>query len=236
MGFNRAQFNRTDFNRNGNTAILGKASGYESIDAIIGSGLNFNGNAIGYERVNTTLEGYPGLIKSAAGSELVAEMVLTGDIVAFGRANGSEIVSIETTISADIFSSISGDEMVTGSYALSANIVTDGEGAEIVEADTTLSANILSELISGYEFVDESTSLENIDIKTCYLNVTLKPGQILIVDANTYNVLLNGNNAIESHSGDWIDELNRNTVDLKIESASGAFNLSATILYTERYL
>ena len=79
-------------------------------------------------------------------------------------------------------------------------------------------------------------SLEALDLAICYLTVTLKPGSTLIIDANNYNILLDGENAIELQSGDWLDDLDRETVDIAIGAASGVSGLSASILYTERYL
>ena len=58
----------------------------------------------------------------------------------------------------------------------------------------------------------------------------------MIIDANTYNVWIDQQNAVYVHSGDWLDELNRETQDFVITAASGAGNLEASILYTERYL
>ena len=74
------------------------------------------------------------------------------------------------------------------------------------------------------------------DIIVCELNITLKPGQKLIVDATNYNVLLDNENAIWAQSGAWIDELTRETSSISINASSGVANLSANILYTERYL
>ena len=85
------------------------------------------------------------------------------------------------------------------------------------------------------EVVDASVSAIALDEIICELSVTLKPGQVLVIDANNYNVLLDGQNAIHIQSGAWLDELNRETQNVRI-TADYPTNLSATILYTERYL
>ena len=237
MGFNRSSFNRSPFNiPSGSNAIQAKAEGFEVIDCSIGSALDFRGRATGYERVNESCFGSSGWIKSATGAETIDELVATGDMYVLAIATGDETAEADVLLSADVFPIVSGLETILAECLLGADIEVDATGAETIDAETALGANILGGLVSGYEFVDESASLENIDTKTCYLTLTLRPNQVLIIDANTYNVLLDGQNAIEVQSGDWIDELNRNTVDLKIEAASGAANLDATILYTERYL
>ena len=66
-------------------------------------------------------------------------------------------------------------------------------------------------------------------------DLILKPGQALIIDSGSYNVMLDGNNAIHLQKGDWIDNLNRNTQNVTI-SGTNANKLSATIIYTDRYL
>ena len=237
MGFNRSSFNRAPFNiPSGVNSIRAKAQGFEDIDCSIGSALDFWGNAKGYERVNAETVGYSGWIKTAKGTETVSELVTTGDMYVLAKVAGAETVDSDDSICAHVFPTVAGLEEVIEDIILGADIVTGVTGAESVEADTILGADILGGFISGYEFVDESASLENVDTRTCYLTVTLQPNQILVIDANTYNVLLDGENAIDIQSGDWIDELSRNTVDLKIEAASGSANLDATILYTERYL
>lgn len=237
MGFNRSIFNREPFNIPiGLNSILGNAEGTEVVDCSIGSALNFHANSTGYERIDTDIDGNPAWIKIVSGAETVAEMVLTGDMYALPKITGTENVASETILSADIITSATKSETITKKCKIGANITPRKNAVENVFARMIASAKIISPTTEGYEFVDESASLENIDIKTCYLNVTLKPNQVLIVDANTYNVLLNSQNAIDIQSGDWIDELNRNTVDIKIEAASGSANLDATILYTERFL
>lgn len=74
------------------------------------------------------------------------------------------------------------------------------------------------------------------EILTCILTTALGPGQTMVIDAATYNILIDGVNAVYTHSGDWLDELNRNTINFVINAASGRNNISATIFYTERYL
>ena len=90
--------------------------------------------------------------------------------------------------------------------------------------------------VEMYELVDAAASLLAFDTRVCIINTTLRPGQRLIIDAATYNVLLDSENAIHLHSGEWIDELSRETTEINITARSGATSLSANILYTERYL
>ena len=236
MGFNRSSFNRAPFNiPSGVKSILGKAEGFEIVDCSIGSALDFRGNAKGYERVNAETVGNSGWIKSATGTEIIDTLEMLGETYLLAKVAGKENISSTVRISANVLPIVIANEAITTVCHLGADIKPIINGNESIDALTMLGANIRV-LLSGYEFVNESASLENIETRTCYLTVSLQPNQILIIDSNTYNVLLDSENAIDIQSGDWIDELNRNTVDLKIEAASGSANLDATILYTERYL
>ena len=78
-------------------------------------------------------------------------------------------------------------------------------------------------------------TLEATEESVCSINVTIPPDSTLIVDAVNYNVYLDGGNIVYAHSGDWLDELNRMTQSIKI-TGTRAGNLTASILYTERYL
>lgn len=235
MAFNRAKFNHLPFNTQSDMVKWLSVSALEEVDAVIGSALNFYPLAIGYERVDEVAEGMKGKFISAAGTETIDELVAEGQLTVILFPHFEETVTETMTLGADIRPMVSGNENIISNVSLGADIYTKSEADEIVDAVTSVGANIYPDA-AGYELVSESASLENIEFKVCYLNLTLRPGQVLIVDANTYNVLLDNENAIDTHSGEWIDDMNRSTTDITIEAASGSSNLSATVLYTERYL
>ena len=66
------------------------------------------------------------------------------------------------------------------------------------------------------------------------LAVTLQPGDILVIDSDNFRVLLNGENAIKYHSGDWIDELNRMSKSITVSGGGSA--LETTIYFQELWL
>lgn len=104
------------------------------------------------------------------------------------------------------------------------------------------------------EFVIGVSSAITVDETACYLNLTLWPDERLIIDANNYNVYLVKKdkntdeyrmdrvpvgitkNMIAAHSGEWLDELDRNAQLIFFTASSGVKELSASILYTERWL
>ena len=235
MAFNRSQFNLTPYNVQSDLVKYLQVSGNEEVSAFIGSALEYYPLAIGNERVNNTVEGMNARFISGSGSEVISENVAKAELSVILFPHFEENITAETTLAAEINALVSGLEQVDESIAASANIYLSIDALETISNSAELSAEI-SPVVSGYELVSESASIENVDMKTCVLTLTLKPGQTLIIDANNYNVLLDNQNAIEVQSGDWIDDLNRNTTDITISAASGLANLSASILYTERYL
>ena len=66
------------------------------------------------------------------------------------------------------------------------------------------------------------------------LQLTIPPGGELRIDSELFLVLLNGENALHTQSGDWIN-VSRDLLRLIIESASGG-QLRGQLIYTERYL
>lgn len=235
MAFNRSKFNHLPYNVQSDLVKWVKVNALEEIDAVIGSALDYYPLAIGYERVDEEIEGVKAKFLSASGGETVNEAVAEGQMSVILYPHFAETVTAVTHLSAIVMPEVDLSENVNCSAKLGADFYAKADATEIVDANTALGAKIYP-VVEGFELITESASLENITEKTCVLTVTLRPGQVLIVDANTYNVLLDNQNAIDIHSGDWIDELNRTTTEITLSAASGLSNLSATMMYTERYL
>lgn len=235
MAFNLAQYNINPFNVAGGNVRWLKATGNEYITTAIGSALQIYVQAYGNERIGEESSGASTKFIRAVGSESVAELVTRGQNSILLYPRFSEVVREEATISAIIMPTATGEEKVEAELILGSDSYLSTDFTETVSADVSLGSEIYL-TASGYELVSESASLEIIDTKTCYLTTELKPGDRIVIDADSYTVLLNSENAIEIQSGDWIDELDRSTTDIAIKAASGVAYLSAHIIYTERYL
>ena len=235
MAFNRSKFNHVPFNVQSDMVKWLHVRALEEVDAVIGSALDFFPLAIGNERVGAVIDGDCGTFITASGTETITEEVIEAQMTVILFPHFEEEVTEEISLSAEIMPTVTGNETVDCDAALGADFYPVVIGNETPNAYTRIAAKIYP-VAEGYELISESASLENLETRTCVLTLTLKPGQTLIVDANNYNVLLDNANAIDKQSGDWIDELNRNTTDIKITASSGVANLSASILYTERYL
>ena len=130
---------------------------------------------------------------------------------------------------------VSNDE-INGLFYPSQIAFTDGLSESEINGNLHLSSTVFQQA-EMFDLIDALCSAVNLDKKVCTLTVTLRPGQVMIIDSNIYNVWIDQENAVYVHSGDWLDELNRETQDFVITAASGKLtNIEASILYTERYL
>lgn len=64
--------------------------------------------------------------------------------------------------------------------------------------------------------------------------MTLPAGGTLIIDAENYNILLNGENAIDKYDGSWLF-FDRPLDSVEVDSPTSG-NINVSILYRERYL
>lgn len=235
MAYNLAEYNLNPFNIAGDNVRYLRVIGVEEVTTSIGPGLDIYANAIGYERVNKTIVGVSARFIERSGTENITELVANGQPSVLLYPKFRETVTGLYHIDAEITPTAIASETVSSDAYLSALNYIYTDFAETVTAETHLSAvDHLS--AEGYELVSESASVDVIETKTCLLTLTLAPGKKLIIDADSYTVILDGKNAIEKQSGDWIDELDRNTTDITIKAAAGVGNLSTSIIYTERYL
>ena len=238
MAFNLAQFNLTAYNSGSDNAIWVNAIFSENVTPVIGTSSEIYLLAFGTEKVLTDgmLLGN-GVYISAAGGETVTKDIVGGmSSVVLGSVVGYETITEEATAQCLVYPPTVGLEQVTGDLHMGAVIQPpNAKGSETVNAIAITDKETYL-IASGYELVSASVNLEAVDIIVCELNITLKPGQKLVVDANNYNILLDGENAIWAQSGAWIDELTRETTSISVNTSSGVANLSANILYTERYL
>ena len=235
MAYNQIPYNLSAYNLGAGEMIYLSAEGYESVQPNLTVNTEIHVLAIAYEAVSTDIEGVACLWVKASGNEQVVmnESQIQGDL-AFALTIEETITGTAAVTSVDSFA-VTGLEEISSTSILSETAHLSVTGLETVTADVLPTPNVFL-TASGFEYVAVTASLEALDVKIAVLEVTLHPGQKLVIDSGNYTVLLDGENYIEAHSGDWLDELTRETVEISIGAASGAGNLSASILYTERYL
>ena len=104
-----------------------------------------------------------------------------------------------------------------------ADRLTAAAGSKNVTASLKVS-EVLTSMLEATSQTTERTTLQ----------LTIPPGGELRIDSELFLVLLNGENALHTQSGDWIN-VSRELLRLIIESASGG-QLRGQLIYTERYL
>lgn len=240
MAFDQLRYDLTAFNIGGSGGLFISGLVSEKITASIGLSQELYINMSAFDRttVEKAVGGNGAYISGFSESFIDA---VEGIIVAESSIVMRFVTEVET-----LYSQVTVNAIVNPRIQPSETIVSDGieightahikcSSEEIFEGSVTVDKETYL-IASAYELMYSSASLEAVDILVCKLNLTLQPGQRLIVDADNYNVLLDGENAIEALTGDWIDELTRSTTSISINAASGSENLIASMLFTERYL
>lgn len=88
--------------------------------------------------------------------------------------------------------------------------------------------------MSAFEALTSTLEATSQTTQRAVFQLVIPPGGELRVDSELFSVLLNGENALHTQSGDWID-LTRELLNITIESASGG-GLEGQLIYTERFL
>lgn len=241
MAFDLTQFNLTSFNINASGAGRWLFIDFtEDVSASIGLNTDIFPRVYCNERVDTEIDGSSCKFKTSTGTETVSEEV--SDIVAIHYLMSSETEDVTNEINAsfETYLSMIFAETMNAEILLGQEIYLADPIEEVIDAETALGQNVWLN-VAGYELVRESASLDLIHEYVCHIGTaenpfTLKPGERLVIDASTYNVLLNGQNAIWYQADDWLDEMNRNTISIDITASAGSSNLTTTILYTELFL
>ena len=124
------------------------------------------------------------------------------------------------------------DELSSQSWA-SKNIPTSLGLSDCFTAMAAGSKNIPT-FFKASEILTSTSEATSQTMERTTLELTIPPGGELRIDSELFSVLLNGENALHTQSGDWIN-ISRELLRLIIESASGG-QLQGQLIYTERYL
>ncbi len=147
----------------------------------------------------------------------------------------NEIVSAEVSGIIKIKPPVSIDESVSSGSSSGGWVFVEMAFEENITGGIGISGAFYGRMTVN-ELVNTVSSTNVSQKQICILDITLLPGQTLIVDSDNYIVLLDGENRISCHSGDWIDELDRDTEAININAESGIAGMEADISYRSRYL
>lgn len=235
MSFNQTIFNRGVFNlsESANAQWL-DVEAYETVDAFAGVSKNVFLLCIPNEKVvisihGTAFKGFDVQAHEVTGYNVALEGTFWRDF------HFNETIAKEVHPSAEIRMPLEGREETSNTASISSEARLSAEGSEAIGEEIVGSREYHTDL-EGNELISQVTSAVSLEEKACLINVTLNPGEHLIVDANNYNVIIDGKNFIHMQEGDWLDEISRETYSITLTAAAGEAGLSAHILYTERYL
>lgn len=102
-----------------------------------------------------------------------------------------------------------------------------------IQEDLWLGKNIPL-IFFGSEILNAMASVYTLDSETMQISVEIPPGGRLYIDCDHFNILLNGQNILHLHSGEWI-WLDRDLIRLVIDSGTGG-PLDGNLVITERFL
>ena len=232
--FNGGSFNHKRFNlRETKTEVQLQDSLEESLLAQLEAGQNVHLLLIGEERLNELLYLGSQIDGAAAlGESLSVLCQAVANYNALERLRDSLGAAAILDQNCHITDKLLGS--VLGKLDLGENIHLQGREWDSFGFAGALAAIYQPEAIRAYEILNSLVSTAVFDTLYISLDVTIPPGGKLVLDSEHFLALLDGENVLDKHSGDWL-ELSRNVEEIRIEGG-GTTNLTATLLYTERYL
>lgn len=235
--FNTGRFNRLRFNvRTGDEGDVLLV--YATMQAVIGSMLRFGGNIRETVFAAALAEAS---VNGAAGT-LVRE-TLAADVAAKGAAY--RVCYAEVSAGCGVRAAITPYLTIYAPLNLSADVRSHAETSMLVRVEAAMRA-----YTQRYAYLSKNTRIKPTILDAAYssqistvrfavsyadYDIDIPPGSTVVIDSAGYVVLLDGEDVIYAHSGDWL-RLSRRTHDITFESAGGELLLDKQILYTERWL
>ena len=231
--FNQARFNLAQYNiSSGAEAWAEGSTAAAFIFSFAGETLFAKGNTA----TNFSAELYLDSGRIAEGNAAAAfanQSYLTGYL--WTSKDVVVLFAKDLNLSQEAYAEGDGLEELAAELNLSQEAYIEGGVQEAFNREINLSQEAYAEGDAGEVFSQTSDVGLLSDSVCAFPELILKPGQTLIIDAGSYNVLLDGKNAIHLQSGEWLDNLSRDTLSIEI-SGTGVSRLQAQILYIERYL
>lgn len=179
---------------------------------------------------------------SARGTVSVIASFTEGDSLTAAVRMSADVVTEEAFTEA-LIAAVSGcknppaaltsEDALTAAVHGAKNLPTPLELSDSLTAETAGSKNVPGALLAS-EVLTSMLEATSQTTERTTLQLTIPPGGELRIDSELFSVLLNGENALHTQSGDWIN-ISRSLLRLVVESASGG-RLEGQLIYTERYL
>lgn len=182
---------------------------------------------------------------------LAGKVTLTPGVPGSFRAEAA--LQGDARIVCNIPSVFRGQAALSGSLVTGKNIYTHVDFPWRLLADVWLGKNIfvresffsglqaglwlgknLYQPFAASEILHMIAALYTLDNEVMELAVEIPPGGRLYIDCDNFNVLLNGENVLHLHKGDWI-RLDRDVIRLTLDSGTGG-PLNGNLVVKERFL
>ena len=208
----------------------------ETIDSEVNADPLFWCKGSGAEVISADTDGARKIFPTVSYSEIVDGSVRNW-IMMLSVPSIAETVSKNATITETVSVILStGEEIISGTAVINESVfVSEHVFSEIISAVAIHTTKVYP-TVTGMELITAAASVISIEEKVCSIEITLQPGQVLVIDAGAYTVYLDDEPVVWTHSGDWIDKLNRDTLSIDVVAAKGSSALETSIIYTERYL
>lgn len=205
----------------------------ETYNCLIATGENTLLETVFNEVVSTRADGSPAALARAAYEEAYLSGAAT--VVRFYAAPAmAEAVRAASAMSHNAGPTVAFIETLPGAWFLGHNRIEMAVIAEAIRASHGLSVDHIY-AAAFRTIVDAQVTTMLFDITYAVIDVDLPPGSTLVIDSDSYTVLLDGENIIDRHSGAWL-RLNRHIFDVVIEGAEDTAGLQTQILYQEKWL
>lgn len=204
----------------------------ESLNAVTGPAVAMGASMRSSETVQGSIRGTAAVVSAvSASSGLFTSIRMSADVVtnaivsealqasAYGQKDTPASLGSADKLAVSVW----GSKDVPTALPVAVRLVARAAGSKDVPAPLMVS-EVLTSMLEATSQTTQRTTLQ----------LTIPPGGELRIDSELFIVLLNGENALHTQSGDWID-VSRELLRLIVESASGGL-LQGQLIYTERYL
>ena len=233
--YNLARFNLSKYNRTVDIPVI-----YDKIQmgAQFFAQVGLGQRTLDSLRLDAIVSGQMNMASGTLDS-LSASAEITAEVQSNYIAYGKESIGAEFDSDAEISNLVMSDDtfasVVNGEFYLSPVVRDSVQADAIITCVPHLSNKVMEPTQTiAYGIFGASVSAESIEEFIMDLDITIPKGGVLVIDSDNFRVLLNNQNVIKSHSGDWIDKLNRRTKSITI--LAGGRNLEADIYYQELWL
>lgn len=208
------------------------------------------------EPFSTTLEAVAGAAVPVSFQDRYGGTVqgsVRGTISIVSSFSGASGLLTKARMLANVLTQISCSEDLSGAAYVQKNTPTTLSALDELAASTRAGKNVPTPLKLAEHLTTRAAGSKNIngalavsEVLTSMLEatsqitqratfqLTIPPGEELRIDSELFTAHLNGENALHTQSGDWIN-VSRELLRLSVESASGG-QLQGQLIYTERYL